>query len=74
MDWTGCELVQEDDLYVSGAPAFKSHPRVMVEPIVDNLEDGLNPERVAALYDVPLNEVLVVYEFYKAKMGVPSVR
>jgi hypothetical protein len=46
----------------------------MVEPIVDNLEDGLDPERVARLYDVPLNEVLVVYKFYKAKMSVPSVR
>ena len=66
-------MVQEDDLYVSGAPAFKSHPRVMVEPIVDNLEDGLEPERVARLYDVPLDEVLDVYKFYKASLSVPSV-
>lgn len=67
MDWTGCDLVRSDPQFVSGAPALKSHPRIMVEPLIENVEGGVAPEEVARLYRVPLNEVLGVYKFYKSR-------
>jgi uncharacterized protein (DUF433 family) len=39
----------------------------MVEPVVENIADGLKPERVAKLFKVPLKEVLSVYEFYRSR-------
>ena len=40
-NWEDCPLVQRDPRFVSGQPALRSHPRVLVEPLVESAELGM---------------------------------
>ena len=57
IDWTDCELVQRDARFVSGQPALRSQPRVLVEPLVESADLGMTPEDIAEVHDLPVDIV-----------------
>ena len=56
-NWEDCPLVQRDPRFVSGQPALRSHPRVLVEPLVESAELGMTPEDIAEVHDLPVDTV-----------------
>ena len=57
VDWQDCPLVQRDTRFVSGQPALRSQPRVLVEPLVESAALGMTPEDIAETYDVSVEIV-----------------
>lgn len=57
IDWTDCKLVQRDSRFVSGQPAPRSQPRVLVEPLVESADPGMTPEDIAEVHDLPVDIV-----------------
>jgi Protein of unknown function (DUF433) len=43
-----------DPRFQSGAPVFKDDPRMPVQTVLDNLDDGMTPEQVAKAWDIEL--------------------
>jgi hypothetical protein len=49
MDWSKFDLAMTDLRYLNGAPVFKEEPRMPVQTVLDNLEDGMTPEAIAGV-------------------------
>ena len=47
MDWSKFDLAMTDPRYHGGAPVFRDDPRMPVQTVLDNLEDGMTPEEIA---------------------------
>jgi uncharacterized protein (DUF433 family) len=47
MDWTKFDLAMTDPRYHGGAPVFRADPRMPLQTVLDNLEDGMTPEEIA---------------------------
>jgi uncharacterized protein (DUF433 family) len=65
IDWSDCPLVQSDPRYVSGQPALRSDPRLMVEPLVECADLGMLPEEIGEEYGVPAETVRVLVDYAK---------
>jgi uncharacterized protein (DUF433 family) len=63
MDWSKFELAMTDPRYQSGAPVFKDDPRMPVQTVLDNLEDGMTPEQIAKAWNVALHLITGVQRF-----------
>lgn len=50
LDWSQCEAVEHVPGKVSGSWVFRG-TRIPVSVVFENLEDGLTPSEIAALYD-----------------------
>ena len=72
IDWTDCPLVQRDPSYVSGQPALRSQPRLMVEPLIESVETyGETPEAVEEQFGVSADTVRTLLTYAKGHR-VPS--
>jgi uncharacterized protein (DUF433 family) len=63
-----------DRRYLHGAPVFRDEPRMSVQAVLDNLNDGMTPEAVASAYEIDLRLVIGVKEFAESQRLAHSVR
>jgi uncharacterized protein (DUF433 family) len=55
--------VQRHPGYISGALAMRSSPRMPVEALIVNYNDGLGIKEVAAMYEVLADEVRQIIRY-----------
>ena len=71
MDWTKFDLAKSDPAFQGGKPVYKAEPRMTVQAVADNLEDGMTAEEVAAMYKLDLKLVLRTKHFIQSQAGGP---
>jgi uncharacterized protein (DUF433 family) len=74
MDWSKFDLAMSDPRYLSGAPVFREEPRMPVQTVLDNLEDGMTPEAIAKAWKIDLRLVAGVKDFAESQHLARSVR
>jgi uncharacterized protein (DUF433 family) len=52
-----------------GAPVFKEEPRMPVQAVLDNLDDGMSPDDVAKAYRIELRLVTSVKQFAEKRVA-----
>ena len=63
MDWFKFDLAMTDPRYLHGEPLFRDEPRMPVQAVLDNLDDGMTPDAVAQAYQIDLRLVMAVKQF-----------
>jgi uncharacterized protein (DUF433 family) len=73
MKWSGCPLVVSRPGYLSGEPALRDDPRVTLETIVVNMDDGMTAQEVADMFGLatPVSDIEAIYDHAK-KQRAPS--
>jgi uncharacterized protein (DUF433 family) len=74
MDWSQFDLAMTDSRYLGGAAVFKDEPRMPVQTVLDNLDDGMTPEAIAEAWQIALGLVARVKEFAESQRLAHSVR
>ena len=74
MDWSQFDLAMSDPRYLHGSPVFRDEPRMTVQAVLDNLDDGMTPEAVAQAYQIDLCLVAAVKQFAESQRLAHSVR
>jgi uncharacterized protein (DUF433 family) len=74
MDWSKFDLAMVERRYLNGAPVFKEEPRMPVQAVLDNLDDGMAPDEVAKAYRIELRLVKGVRQFAESQRFAHSVR
>ena len=67
MDWSKFDLAMTDSRYLHGVPVFKDEPRMPVQAVLDNLDDGMSPDAVAKTYRIDLRLVIGVKDFAESQ-------
>ena len=73
MDWSKFDLAMADPRYLHGTPVFKEAPRMPVQAVLDNLDDGMSPEAVANAYQIEVRLVAGVKQFAESQRFAHSV-
>ena len=73
MDWSKFELAMTDPRYLHGVPVFREEPRLPVQAVLDNLDDGMTPDGVAEAYQIALRLVVAVKQFAESQRFAHSV-
>jgi uncharacterized protein (DUF433 family) len=73
MDWSKFDLAMMDTRYLHGTPVFKDEPRMPVQAVLDNLDDGMSPDAVAKAYQIDLRLVTGVKQFAESQRFAHSV-
>ncbi len=74
MDWSKFDLAMTDPRYLHGAPVFRDEPRMPVQAVLDNLDDGMSPEEVAQAYQLDVCLVVRVQQFAENQKLAHPVR
>jgi uncharacterized protein (DUF433 family) len=74
MDWSKFDLAMMDPRFQSGAPVFKDDPRMPVQTVLDNLDDGMTPEQIAKAWKIELRLVAGVQHFAESQRLAHPVR
>ena len=74
MDWAKFDLAMTDPRYLHGVPVFKEEPRMPVQAVLDNLDDGLTPEAIAEAYQIELRLVTGVKQFVEIQRLARPIR
>ena len=74
MDWSKFDLAMTDPRYLHGAPVFKDEPRMPVQAVLDNLDDGMPPDAVAKAYQIDVRLVTGVKQFAESQRLAHPVR
>jgi uncharacterized protein (DUF433 family) len=67
MDWSKFDLAMTDARYLNGTPVFRDEPRMPVQAVLDNLDDGMTPDAVARAYQIDLCLVVAVKQFAESQ-------
>ena len=67
MDWSQFDLAMSDPRYLPGSPVFRDEPRMPVQAVLDNLDDGMTPDAVAEAYQIDLRLVTGVKQFAESQ-------
>ena len=67
MDWSKFDLAISDPRFLHGAAVFREEPRMPVQAVLDNLDDGMTPEAVAKAYEIDLRLVTGVKQFAESQ-------
>jgi uncharacterized protein (DUF433 family) len=73
MDWSKFDLAMSDPGYLHGTPVFRDEPRMPVQAVLDNLDDGMAPDAVAEAYQIDLRLVVAVKHFAESQRLAHSV-
>lgn len=73
MDWSKFDLAMTDPRYLHGAPVFRDEPRMPVQAVLENLDDGMKPEAIAKAYQIELRLVMAVKQFAESQRLAHSV-
>jgi uncharacterized protein (DUF433 family) len=68
MDWTLCHIVEIVPGRLSGAPMVKN-TRLPVDAILTNYDAGLEPEEVAAIFEVAVADVRTILAFREEQLA-----
>ena len=74
MDWSKFDLAMTDPNYLHGTPVFREEPRMPVQAVLDNLDDGMTPDAVAEAYQIDLRLVTGVKQFAESQRFAYLVR
>ena len=74
MDWSKFDLAMTDPNYLHGAPVFREEPRMPVQAVLDNLDDGMTPDAVADAYQLDIRLVTGVKQFVESQRVTHPVR
>jgi uncharacterized protein (DUF433 family) len=74
MDWSKFDLAMIDPPYLHGEPVFRDEPRMPVQAVLDNLDDGMTPREVAQAYQIDLRLVAAVQQFAESERFAHLVR
>ena len=74
MDWSKFDLAMTDPRYLHGEPVFRDEPRMPVQAVLDNLDDGMTPDEVAQAYKIDLRLVAAVQQFAESERFANPVR
>jgi uncharacterized protein (DUF433 family) len=74
MDWSEFDLAMTDPDYLHGTPVFKDEPRMPVQAVLDNLDDGMTPAAVASAFQIDLRLVERVRQFAEGRRLAHSFR
>jgi uncharacterized protein (DUF433 family) len=69
MDWSKFDLAMSDPRYLNGAPVFREEPRMPVQTVLDNLDDGMTPDAIAKAWEIDLRLVVGVKEFVESQLA-----
>ena len=73
MDWSKFDLAMTDSRYLHGTPVFRDEPRMPVQAVLDNLDDGMTPDAVAKAYQIDVRLVYAVKHFAESQRLAHSV-
>jgi len=62
IDWTDCPNVEINPRKVSGTPILKGS-RMPADGIVENYRDGMTPEEIAEVFELPADSVRALLTF-----------
>jgi uncharacterized protein (DUF433 family) len=71
LDWQQCDNVEVIPGRVSGAPVLRN-TRLPVQAILNNYDDGLEPDRIAEIFDVPVSDVQQILAFRERQLAGPA--
>jgi len=71
VDWTLCNIVEMVPGRLSGAPVLKN-TRLPVDAILTNYDAGLEPEQVAAIFEVAVADVRTILAFREKELARPA--
>jgi uncharacterized protein (DUF433 family) len=71
VDWTLCNIVEMVPGRLSGAPVLKD-TRLPVDAIQTNYDAGLEPEQVAAIFEVAVGDVRTILAFRENQLARPA--
>jgi len=74
VDWSKFDLAMTDPRYLHGEPVFKDEPRMPVQAVLDNLDDGMTPEVIAQAYQIDVRLVTGVKQFAESQRFAHPVR
>ncbi len=74
MNWSKFELAMTDPEFQGGSPVFKDDPRMPVQTVLDNLDDGMTPEQIAKAWRIELRLVASVKQFAESQRLAHPVR
>jgi uncharacterized protein (DUF433 family) len=69
IDWSDCPLVIRDPNFYGGVRALREHPRLPVEALIHNHLDGETIETVAYMFDVDVEQVRAIVEYYRERVA-----
>jgi uncharacterized protein (DUF433 family) len=67
VDWSKFDLAMADSRYLGGEPVFKDEPRMPVQTVLDNLDDGMTAEAIAEAWQIDVRLVAGVKEFAESQ-------
>jgi uncharacterized protein (DUF433 family) len=73
VDWAKFELAMTDPRYFHGVAVFRDEPRMPVQAVLDNLDDGMSLEDIAMAYEINVVLVEAVRHFAKSQRLAHSV-
>ena len=68
IDWKQCSLVEMVPGRLAGAPVLKN-TRLPVDAILNNYDDGLEPDQVTEIFEVPVSDVRGILEFREKRVA-----
>ncbi|HEX4232042.1 MAG TPA: DUF433 domain-containing protein [Bryobacteraceae bacterium] len=74
MDWSKFDLAMTDSRYLGGTPVFKDEPRMPIQTVLDNLDDGMTPQEIADAWQIELRLVTGVQQFAESQRLAHPVR
>ena len=74
MNWAKFELSMTDPRYIHGVAVFRDEPRMPVQAVLNNLDDGMTPEAIASAYQIDIGLVAAVKKFAESQRLAHSVR
>ncbi len=67
MDWSKFGLAMSDPRFQSGAPVFRDDPRMPVQTVLDNLDDGMSAEQIAKAWNLDPRLVAGIQQFAESQ-------
>jgi len=71
IDWSLCSVVEMVPERLSGVPVLKN-TRLPVDAVFNNYDSGMEPEEIAAIFQVEVADVRTVLAFREEQLGRPA--
>ena len=68
IDWKQCSVVEMVPGRLAGAPVLKN-TRLPVAAILNNYDDGLEPQQVADIFEVAVSDVRAILEYREKQVA-----
>jgi uncharacterized protein (DUF433 family) len=62
IDWFDCPIVETNPLKMGGVPTLRAW-RLSADSIVENHDDGVSPQEIAEMFEVPLADVEAILAY-----------